>query len=91
MRPYFRGLFVFGVVVLLFAQTVTFDFVNYDDPSYVNENPALAEGITVQGLKWAATETGDNNLWHPLTFISHMVDIELFGVASEAASILEPE
>lgn len=78
------GLFVFGLVFLLYARTVTFDFINYDDPVYVTENAALSGGITAAGLSWALTETGETNLWQPVTFISHMVDIELFGLASAA-------
>ncbi|MGJ8725413.1 MAG: tetratricopeptide repeat protein [Roseibacillus sp.] len=65
---------------LLFGRTVGFDFINYDDPAYVTQNAALADGVTLDGFKWAATETGETNLWHPMTWVSHMVDIEVFGV-----------
>lgn len=78
------GLLVFGAVLLLFGRSVTYDFLNYDDPVYVTENEALAEGLTFAGLQWASTQTGETNLWQPLTFLSHMVDIELFGIESAA-------
>lgn len=81
-RFYFPSLLVFGLVCLLFARTVTFDFINYDDPVYVTENAALAEGVSGAGLKWAMTETGETNLWQPVTFLSHMGDVELFGVTA---------
>ncbi|MHC4989321.1 MAG: hypothetical protein ACYTFX_12660, partial [Planctomycetota bacterium] len=55
------------------------DFVNYDDPSYVTENPHVLGGLTLDGVTWAFTMDNDIPNWHPLTFLSHMLDCELFG------------
>lgn len=54
-------------------------FVYFDDDEYVFENPVVAQGITVQGIHWAFT-TGHAGNWHPLTWISHMFDVSLFGL-----------
>jgi tetratricopeptide (TPR) repeat protein len=54
-------------------------FVNYDDDLYVTENPNVNKGITGESILWAFT-TGHSNNWHPLTWLSHMLDCELFGL-----------
>ena len=66
-------------VVIVFAQSGDFNFVTYDDPAYVTENPMVMQGLTDEGLRWAFTSFHANN-WHPLTWISHMVDCQLFGL-----------
>jgi protein O-mannosyl-transferase len=55
------------------------DFINYDDPSYVTENNHIQYGISTDGIRWAFT-TGYFSNWHPLTWISHMLDVQLFGL-----------
>jgi Flp pilus assembly protein TadD len=62
----------------VFWQVCTYDFVNYDDPLYIYENPNIQAGITLKTIKWAFT-TGYANFWHPLTWLSHMLDWQLFG------------
>lgn len=53
-------------------------FVNYDDPDYVTANPHVLTGITWKNLRWAfVTNHADN--WHPVTWISHMLDCQWFG------------
>ena len=54
-------------------------FVNFDDDDYVTENPAVSAGLTAAGVRWAFTEHHAAN-WHPLTWLSHMLDVELFGL-----------
>ena len=63
----------------VFGQTLGHDFVNYDDNKYVYENANVAQGFTVSGMRWAFAHF-DNDNWHPLTSISHMVDCQFFGV-----------
>jgi len=53
-------------------------FVNYDDGSYVTENPYVKAGLTSDSIRWAFTTTRASN-WHPLTWLSHMLDCQLFG------------
>jgi protein O-mannosyl-transferase len=54
-------------------------FVVLDDPSYIYENPHVQAGLTWDGIRWAFT-TGHAGNWHPFTWISHMVDCQLFGL-----------
>ena len=63
---------------------MSFDFVNYDDPDYVTSNPFVRGGITWRGVAWALqTNHADN--WHPVTWLSHMLDVEIFGPSAGAA------
>lgn len=55
------------------------DFVNYDDNDYVTANPIVQKGLTVEGVKWAFGNLhGAKTYWHPLTWLSHMTDCQLF-------------
>jgi hypothetical protein len=63
--------------LLVFSRAVGNDFVNYDDPVYVTDNPCVQAGLTLEGIQWALTTDAAAN-WHPLTWISHMVDWSLF-------------
>ena len=56
-----------------------FQFTNYDDPKYVAENPVVRHGLTLPGLEWAFT-TGQASNWHPVTWLSHMLDCQWFGL-----------
>jgi len=71
------GLLIAGVL-LVYAQTATFDFLNWDDGGYVSRNPMVAGGVSWAGLRYAFT-TFDSGNWHPLTWLSHMVDASLWG------------
>lgn len=65
-------------------------FVNYDDPDYVTSNSMVRSGLTWPGVRWALT-TGHAANWHPVTWLSHMADVSLFGVnpaAHHAVSLL---
>jgi tetratricopeptide (TPR) repeat protein len=66
------------VTIIAFEQVRNNDFTNYDDSTYVTENRHIQEGLTVDSVLWAFTATEASN-WHPLTWISHMVDWQLFG------------
>jgi tetratricopeptide (TPR) repeat protein len=63
----------------LFARTGSYEFLNYDDDDYVYENEFVRNGLTLKGLQWAFTATVHDH-WHPLTWVSHMVDSQLFGL-----------
>lgn len=66
------------VVFAIYAQVATHRFIDFDDPLYVSENPQVLHGLTGSGIVWAFTHVHAGN-WHPLTWISHMLDVELFG------------
>ena len=55
------------------------DFVNYDDDDHVTRNIHVLRGLTKEGFLWSFTETDITANWHPLTWLSHMLDVELFG------------
>jgi len=64
--------------LLVFWQVRNFDFVNYDDSDYVSDNPQVLNGLTRDGVIWAFTTNRSAN-WHPLTWLSLMLDCQLFG------------
>jgi len=69
------------VTVAVFARVLGHEFVNYDDHAYVTLNPIVQQGLTWHGVKWAFTEIhGEVTYWHPLTWLSHMLDCQLFGL-----------
>ena len=68
-----------ATVFAVFGQATQFGFLLYDDPDYVTQNPMVQQGLTAPGAMWAFT-TGHAANWHPLTWLSHMIDCELFGL-----------
>lgn len=62
-----------------FAEVRDLGFVSYDDPGYVTANSRVQEGLTAENVWWAFTTDAMAN-WHPLTWLSHMTDVELFGL-----------
>src|SRR5436190_2286286 len=80
MRPERRVAMLLAVATLaVYAQVAGHGFVSYDDPDYVSGNPYVRAGLTRAGLSWALT-TGHAGNWHPLTWLSHMLDCQLFGL-----------
>lgn len=69
---------LFALAFLLYARTGGFGFVEYDDPAYVRDNPHLAQGLTAESVTWAFTSTDYQYNWHPLTWLSHALDVQLF-------------
>jgi protein O-mannosyl-transferase len=75
------GLLLTAVTLAVFWPVRLNDFVNYDDPVYVTENPHVQAGLTRAGISWAFGELhGEQTYWHPLTWVSHMVDCQVFGL-----------
>ena len=62
---------------IVYAPVGHHPFVNYDDNRYVIENAHVTAGLSWEGLKWAFTSFDESN-WHPLTWLSHMLDCQLF-------------
>ena len=73
------GLALVLLNLLVYAQVRDYPFINFDDTQYVVENGPVAAGLTGQGLAWAFSSPHAGN-WHPLTWISHMIDVEVFGL-----------
>jgi len=72
-------IFLAAITWLVFCQTLTHDFINYDDQVYVYENPQVTSGLTLNGIIWAFTHSVSGN-WHPLTIATHMIDCQLYGL-----------
>ena len=68
-------------IFAVYAQVRTHAFINFDDPIYVTENLHVRVGLAWDGVIWAFTTFHDSN-WFPLTWLSHMLDYELFGLDS---------
>ena len=66
-------------IVAVFWQLKDCNFISYDDGLYVIENQEVNSGITLKGIAWSFTTFHAAN-WHPLTWLSHMVDVELYGL-----------
>jgi protein O-mannosyl-transferase len=69
--------------LVIYAQTFGFDFINIDDRAYVYENRAVINGLYSKTLYWAFTAFYAGN-WHPLTWISHILDFTIFGLNPNA-------
>lgn len=65
--------------LLTYWQIIHFDFVAFDDPLYVTENSKAQDGLTYKGIAWAFTTFHASN-WHPITWLSHMLDCEIYGL-----------
>jgi tetratricopeptide (TPR) repeat protein len=71
--------FLLLAVALVFGQTIGHEFVNCDDNEYVYENPQVKGGLTARGIVWAFTAVHSSN-WHPMTWLTLMLDVQLFGM-----------
>ncbi len=81
-RPYTPLLICLVLAVSIFAvygQLASADFINFDDNAYVYENPHVRSGLTASGVRWAFT-TFDFFYWTPVTWLSHMLDCQVFGL-----------
>jgi Flp pilus assembly protein TadD len=66
-------------VMVVFWPALHFGFVHYDDQEYVTENKEVQHGLNLQSIKWALTTAHASN-WHPLTWVSHIIDCQLYGL-----------
>jgi tetratricopeptide (TPR) repeat protein len=72
-------IFLAALVWVVFGQTIHFGFVNFDDDVYVYKNPHVAGGLNSKDISWAFTHVHSSN-WHPMTWMSHMLDCQLYGL-----------
>ena len=77
--PFLLGLLLFLCVAGIFLRATADDFITYDDPVYVTKNVHVTGGLTWANVRWAFSTTEASN-WHPLTWLSHMADCQLFGL-----------
>jgi tetratricopeptide (TPR) repeat protein len=67
------------VVIVVYWRTLGNLFINFDDGAYIFNNDHVKAGLTLEGLRWAFTSSG-GFYWQPLTWLSHMLDVEMFGL-----------
>jgi len=76
---YLICLLLITATLAVYWQVLDHSFVNYDDTLYVTKNPYVQAGLTSRGITWSLTATRAGN-WHPLTWLSHMLDWHLYGM-----------
>lgn len=64
----------------VYAKVAGHDFAYYDDEHYVTTNPHVQQGLAWASVRWAFTSVGYADNWHPLTWLSHMLDVQMFGL-----------
>jgi protein O-mannosyl-transferase len=76
---------ILALTTLVFARVVSFEFLNLDDETFISQNPFVQQGLTNDSVRWAfgadlLFESSNADYWQPVTFLSRMVDVELFGM-----------
>jgi protein O-mannosyl-transferase len=69
-----------ALVIALYLPALHNGFINYDDPDYVTHNPQVLHGLNWDNVKWAFGTSNPAANWHPLTWMSHMLDVQVFGM-----------
>jgi hypothetical protein len=75
----FLGVLLALGTAAIYALAMRNGFVNLDDPEYVTRNPHVLSGLTWADVRWALGSSYPSSNWHPLTWISHMLDVQLYG------------
>ncbi|HYT73905.1 MAG TPA: tetratricopeptide repeat protein [Vicinamibacterales bacterium] len=78
-RPLVVAVALIALNFFVYSAVRHFDFVNWDDPSYLTENTNVQSGLSWSNIVWALT-TSHSPYWHPLTWMSHMLDVTLYGM-----------
>jgi tetratricopeptide (TPR) repeat protein len=78
LRSLLALLAILAATIAVYREVPHFDFVSWDDPLYVTANPYVQRGLSTEGTVWALTARADSN-WLPLTWLSHMLDVSMFG------------
>ncbi len=78
-RPLWLYILLAMITFAVYSQVIWHDFINLDDNKYVTDNPIVNKGLTIEGVKWAFNIGYESN-WHPLTWLSHMLDCQIFGL-----------
>src|SRR5215467_12792551 len=73
------ALLLFAATLLLYGPVRNFSFINFDDDAYIYANPHVLAGLKWETVGWALTSTHQGSNWHPVTWLSHALDCQLFG------------
>jgi len=69
------------VTLAVYWQVTAHEFINFDDPDYITQNHHVQAGLTKKSIVWAlGFSDQERTYWHPITWLSHMLDCELFGL-----------
>lgn len=68
-----------ATILATYWQLINHEFINFDDNAYIYENSKVQAGLTTEGIIWAFTSSDASN-WHPITWTSHMIDVQFFGM-----------
>lgn len=80
VKPFLIAIGIGVLTFIVYLPVVYHGFIIYDDPDYITLNPYVLKGLTADGIKWAFTQLhGEKTYWHPLTWLSLMLDCQLFG------------
>ncbi|MFM7783880.1 MAG: glycosyltransferase family 39 protein, partial [Gammaproteobacteria bacterium] len=79
IRLLWHGALVVSLCVLVYGRVESFDYSRTDDFGYIILNGHVRSGLSIEGVRWALTAFDMSN-WHPLTWISHMADVSMFGL-----------
>jgi hypothetical protein len=74
------NLLLIVATIAVYSPVHHYPFIAYDDPWYVASNPHIKDGLNVTMLKWAIMSGGYCHNWHPATWVSHALDVEMFGL-----------
>jgi len=77
--PLFLSLALAAVTFAVFCTVLRHQFLVYDDPEYVTDNPHVSHGLSLGAIRWAFV-TGHMGNWHPMTWLSHTIDVQMFGL-----------
>lgn len=77
---------IVAAVFVVYGQVTSHEFTNFDDNLYISENPVVQQGLTAAGVRWAFTNFDIN--WHPLTWITYMIDVDLFGARAGRIALI---
>jgi tetratricopeptide (TPR) repeat protein len=78
-RPLWICLALTALNLFIYSPVRSFEFVNWDDPSYITENAMVMKGLSGETFHWAIT-TARSPYWHPVTWLTHLLDVRLFGL-----------
>ncbi len=78
-RDLWAAIFLIAITAVAYLPVLHYGFVNFDDPGYVTRNPQVTGGLTLQNALWSLTSGREAN-WHPVTWLSHMLDVQLYGL-----------
>ena len=80
-KPILLGALLVLATLLLYGKVTHHEFLEFDDRAYVTKNVHVSTGLSLNNVVWAFTSFHEAN-WHPITWLSHMADCQLFGLNS---------